>query len=323
MMTYHRQSPCPNFFVFSTARSGSTWLLEMIATQGRYKLVNEPFNLRKPWVRENLGLDTWESLFQVENKPVIQDYIESFIEGRDVDCRFKREWPFTKFWHLRTDRVIFKILFAGEDDFDWFRLRFGGNVIFLLRHPIPVSLSRQEFPRLGSFLSPPYAEHFSEEQLRHADSVIRSGDKFRIAVLDWCLQNAVPLGRSNPHWLVVSYEQIVMQPEVVIDHLTKTFDLPRPDRMLEQVYIASRSTGMSSQESQTVLLSDVELRKKRSWLIERWREKITPEMEHQAFYTISLFGIEYYELGRALPGERHMLPELEPCNEVTGELRRA
>lgn len=314
-MTIHRQGPEPNFFIFSTPRSGSTWLFEILATQGRFKLVNEPFNLRKPWVRETLKLGTWGSLFQHESRPLIRDYIQSFIDGRDTDYRFKRETPFTKFWHYRTERVIFKILFAGEDDLDWYRSEFGGNIIFLLRHPIPVSLSRKQLPRLNSFLSVPFCDHFSKEQLDRAHWIVESGDSFHMAVLDWCLQNTVPLRNANADWMILSYEQIVVEPEVVIANLSERFRLPRPDKLLEQVFIASRSTGMSSAEAKNVLLSQAELRKRRTWLIERWRERIDPQQEEQAFSTLELFGIDCYELGRALPIARYLLPDKQKPGE--------
>ena len=38
----HRQGEKPNIFLFSTARSGSTWVVEMLATQPGMKLIDEP-----------------------------------------------------------------------------------------------------------------------------------------------------------------------------------------------------------------------------------------------------------------------------------------
>ena len=39
LATVHRQGPQKNIMIFSTARSGTTWLGEILATQGRFKFL--------------------------------------------------------------------------------------------------------------------------------------------------------------------------------------------------------------------------------------------------------------------------------------------
>ncbi len=81
LLTFQRKGQGKNVFIFSTARSGTTWLAEIIATQGRFKIVNEPFNLRWPVKREALGLNDWEELLYPENRRAIKNYIESLVSG--------------------------------------------------------------------------------------------------------------------------------------------------------------------------------------------------------------------------------------------------
>ncbi len=199
LLTFHRQGPGKNVFIFSTARSGTTWLAEIIATQGRFKIMNEPFDPRWPVKRGTLRLDDWEELLYPENRPAIKSHIELYLRSRDRDIRFKPESPFSDFWHLYTNRIVFKILFAGEDCINWARDQFNGHIILLLRHPIPVSLSRRKLPRLRSFLTPPYSDNFSRQQLDHAQSVLDEGEYLQTAVLDWCLQNAIRLRNVEPN----------------------------------------------------------------------------------------------------------------------------
>lgn len=307
LLTRHRQGSCKNLFIFSTARSGSTLLAELLATQGKFKLVNEPCDLRQPVMREHLQISSWEDLFRPESKPRIRAHLQSFIEDTDRDLRFKRETPFTQFWHWRTDRVIFKILFLGEDDMDWYRLAFDAELLFLLRHPIPVALSREELPRLNSFLVEPYASHFSREQLEFARTIVAGGDAFEKAILDWCLQNAVPLRQRHDEWLLVSYEQLVIEPEVVISHLARRLGLPHPHKMQAQVLKASNSTGKSNAGTQSMLRDPQKLRGNRRWLIERWREKITETQERRAFDILQRFEIDFYERGSFMPAARYLL----------------
>ena len=52
----HRPGTRPNVFVFTTPRSGSTWLMELIQTQPHFKQCSEPLNLRMPGIARRLGI---------------------------------------------------------------------------------------------------------------------------------------------------------------------------------------------------------------------------------------------------------------------------
>ncbi len=222
--------------------------------------MNEPFDLRWPVKRGTLRLNDWEELLYPENRPAIKSYIELYLRSRDRDIRFKRESPFSDFWHLYTNRIVFKILFAGEDRINWARDQFNGHIILLLRHPIPVSLSRRKLPRLRSFLTPPYSDNFSRQQLDDAQSVLDEGEYLQTAVLDWCLQNAIRLRSVEPNWTVLSYEQLVLQPELVVRQLADTLSLPALEKMLNRIFVASGSSGKSTEESRRVLLDPDQMR---------------------------------------------------------------
>jgi hypothetical protein len=307
LATVHRQGTQKNIMIFSTARSGTTWLGEILATQGRFKFVNEPFNLRVPVVRETLGLDQWTSLFLPENRSAIERYLRLFIEDRDRDWRFKRETPFTDFWHPVTDRVLFKILFAGEDCIHWLSERLNAHAVLLLRHPIPVALSRNEFPRLQSFLAAPYSGNFEAHELRLAHEILARGNTFETAILDWCLQNAVPLRDADDSWTVLTYEELVVDPEFVLRHLGERLSLPCIDRMRERVLRASSSTVKSSDASRRILRDQSALKANRSWLIEKWRKNVSTEQERRCFDILDAFGIKCYESGRSMPTPRYLL----------------
>jgi hypothetical protein len=288
-------------------RSGTTWLMEMIATQPGFKVINEPFNLRKEVVREHLRLDRWESLFEEESLPKIADYVQQFMDGRDTDLRFFRYAPFSEFWKLRTHRVLFKILFVGEGYFDWFSEMFNGEVIYLLRHPIPVSQSRESLPRLASFRHSPYSRHFSAQQLAIADQVIARGDAYEQAVLDWCFQNAVPLRQMKPEWLTLSYEQMVLEPEKVIGEMVRRYGFEQPEQMYSRVHKASNSTAKSNGESQAVLMDPQKIQENRRWLVEKWAKKATQDQIDKTFYLLDVFGIDFYEKGSFLPKAQYLI----------------
>jgi hypothetical protein len=77
--------------------------------------------------------------------------------------------------------------------------------------------------------------------------------------------------------------------------------------MLARLYKASASTGKSQADSRQVLLDPEELRKNRQWLVEKWRERVSPVQEHAAHRILEAFEIQYYERGRSLPAERFLI----------------
>lgn len=305
--TFHKPGNDKNIFLFSMPRSGTTWLMEIIATQPGFKLVNEPFNIRKDVVKENLHLTEWESLMDIGNLPQIASYIQHFIEGRDSDLRFFRQTPFTDLWRLKTNRIIFKLLFVGEGNIEWFADTFNGEIVYLVRHPIPVSLSRAVHPRLTSFVESDHSRHFTEDQLTYAQEIIFKGDKYECAVLDWCFQNAVALRNINPDWLMLSYEQMVMEPTLVIDTLIDRFSFEKPELMYERVNKASNSTAKSNKESQAILRDENKRRENKQWLVEKWAAKVTDAQIDKTFEILEVFEVDFYEKGNFMPKSNYLL----------------
>lgn len=309
--TSHKPSGQKNIFLFSTPRSGSTWLAELIATQPGFKIVNEPFNIRKQIVSEYLGINTWEGINDLRNAQKVYDYLNMFVQGKDRDWRFKREVPFSQFWNAVTDRILFKILFAGEQNPDWFKENFNGEVLFLLRHPASVSLSRTSLPRLESFLQAPYSDQFLDYQISFANQLYRNGSIFQLAVLDWCLQNIPLIRQVKPDWAVISYEQTVMEPEIVINYLVHKFQFPKPDRMFEQIHKASGSTVKSNSESKIVLQDPSQIMHKRKWLVEKWQEHISQDQIKQAMEILECFELTFYNMKDTLPSLQYWISNID------------
>ncbi|UZS00180.1 hypothetical protein [Chondrinema litorale] len=305
--SFHIPNGEKNIFLFSTPRSGSTWLTELISTQPQFKMVKEPFNIRKDYVRENLGLNTWEDILDPTKSNKIAAYLNSFIDGTYKDIRLKRPVPFSPLWKPITSRIIFKILFAGESDFNWFKENFNGEIIFLLRHPIPVALSREICPRLDSFINSAFIEYFNKEEKQYAESIIKDGTPFEKSILDWCFQNVLPLRTQNDAWLTVSYEQTVLQPEIVIDSLLNKFHFKKPEKIRDRLNTASGSTVKSSEESKKILLDPDQIHKNKKWLVEKWEQKIDDAQHKKAFEILDAFGIDYYEYKNFLPKEKYLL----------------
>jgi len=250
VLNIHHPDGSPNVFLFSTPRSGSTWLMELISTQPGFKYCAEPLNLRNPKVRKHPGISDWSDVLGADAIPALQEYFEGFCNGR---LRFRNPNPFKTYFRPITHRIVFKEIHAGSALINWFRDNFNSRVVFLLRHPLANSISNEQLPTLNAFLESDYQEHFSIEQLRYSRRIVESGTRLELGVLAWCLQNAVPLRDATDDWAVVTYEQLVLDPSPIVGFLAERLQLPRPDRMMKRLTVPSGVKGKSDKETQDVL----------------------------------------------------------------------
>ena len=58
----HIQGDKKNIFLFATPRGGSTWVMEILASQPGMKYYDEPFSIRRPNVQKVSRFTKWEDL---------------------------------------------------------------------------------------------------------------------------------------------------------------------------------------------------------------------------------------------------------------------
>jgi LPS sulfotransferase NodH len=292
----HRPDGRQNIFLFSTPRSGSTWLMELIWTQPGFKACNEPLDLRNPMVRRYLGITDWLELYNHSANPALHRYFEAICKGR---LHAMDPVPFRRSYRPVTHRIVFKIINGGEDRINWFRDTFNGQIVFLIRHPVAVSLSREYYPRTYAQLKSDYQQYFSKDQIDFAQRILENGSKLEQGVLAWCLQNAVPLQVATDDWLIIAYEELVFDPQPVVTQMAKHLVLPEPERMLSRLTIPSAVKGKSNPETQQALEQGTD----RRWLAEKWRSQISERDEHRAMEILAHFQIDVYQPGELLPSK--------------------
>jgi hypothetical protein len=305
LFSIHLPDGSPDVFIFSTPRSGSTWLMEMIMTQPGFKYCDEPFNLRNDAVCRQLGLSEWKVVLDQSSLPVMQKYLQSFIDGHVCHAKLKHALPFYRHYRPITHRIVFKILHACEDRLDWLQKTFRARIVYLLRHPIPVTLSRRQFPRLDAFIQSDFSRHFTREQLNLTNDIIQKGSKLELGVLIWCLQNAVPLKTIKPEWTVVTYEQLVTDPKPVIAFMAKKLSLPAPQKMRAALPIPSETTWQS--DDMTRQMFKQANTNRNMYFIDKWRQKVSPEEEKSVMAMLPLFGLDIYQAGNFMPDFKYII----------------
>lgn len=281
-------------------RSGSSWLMELIWSQPGFRCVNEPFDLRNPHVRANLGLTSWEALQSDAHREDVARYMQAYLDNREHAAEAR---PFTGApYRFLTNRIVFKIIHTGENQIDWFKERFNARIVFLTRHPIPVALSHVDHPRLEAYLNSDFSAHFSSAELELAAYIIRSGSKLQKGVLDWCFQNAVPLRTRKDDWAVLSYEQLVLDPEPALHELAEKLELPDKAKLFGRLGRSSQVKHKSDAETKR-LLEEPESDVKRLRLVSKWRNRVSAEEAQEAMRILTAFGLSAYRYDSLLPSQ--------------------
>ena len=313
---FHRQGELPNIAIFSSARSGSTWLMELIATQPGFKSVDEPLHpdhLIACKIAQPPASSVWNLLLPNDSRErIIAPYIQA-IERNQIhigEARF-----LSRFYRPRTNRIVFKILRA-QDLIGWFQDTFGWRIVYLIRHPIATNLSRKQFPRLELFLKNETfaSSYLTREQLEFSRQIETHGTQLQIGVLDWCLQN-IPVLRSLGcrDWLLMHYEDLICQPTVEIERLSGALTLRHPELMRRHLSTASGSTYQSDNATQSAFNSS-DNKPSSEFLLSKWRSKLTPVDEEDAFQILDAFEIDIYARGSALPVRRLQKTAREKCS---------
>jgi len=280
--------------IFATRRGGSTLLMEMIASQSGVDFVAEPVNLwrYRPYFDRlpHPPRGRFISLSQEEARQV-RSYFKDLLTGR---IKAFNAWnPFHPTWNFRVRRLVVKLLSANTL-IDWMAKEFEIEVLYLLRHPVPVALSclgRNWGNDAEAYLQNPcFREQvLGPERARFADDVLASGTLLEKFVLEWCLENFYPLQvyKERP-WLVLTYEEVICLPKQVSELICSRFGLPDPERMARAVSRPSRTTFFADAREAIVKQGP-------QAMLGRWLKRVSREELRGVQEILDALGIQAYQ----------------------------
>jgi hypothetical protein len=306
----HRQGPDENIFLFATARGGSTWVMEIIASQSGMKYYDEPFNIRRDNVARTGLFPDWASIMpDTGDTDAIVRYLNDLAAGR---YRHMNPPPMRRNHRWLTNRVVFKI-HELEHLIGTIARRCHGTVLYLLRHPVPTSLSRKTLPRLDLFLGSQYYARLigRDDRLKAIHHIAATGSPLQRGVVSWCYENIVPLRFPDFEGIFVTYEELVLNPERSANLLSERLKLTDRDALLRAFSQPSANINMSSKQTQTLMTESDERR--RLHLVEKWMGKISPRDEAHVTEILEIFDLDIYRGDRPLPAAPYLHFEDTPA----------
>jgi hypothetical protein len=288
--SYFYFNPDPNIqrsiLVAGTARSGTTWLADLISSQIPSRLLFEPFN--PDLVSSYRGFHYFQYMRPGTENPEFHAFAQKVFTGK-----IRNHWI-----DHQNERIISKFRLVKEIRANlalkWLHDHFPEvPIIFIMRHPCAVVSSRMELGwatdhDIEPFLSQSQlVEDYLGPYLDLIRSAVNTEEKHAVI---WSLSNLVPLKQFNSNQLkIVYYENLCTQPEI---------ELPGIFEAIRYHSFNPPVTG-SNQPSQTTRRDSAVVTGTNK--IELWKEKLSPSQIDNILQVVQAFGLGHLYGDSTLP----------------------
>jgi hypothetical protein len=290
----------PHIFLFSTRRGGSTLLSNMIYSQPGFNYIDQPLDFtskqfnpyRKLFL--NYGYENGQIIKMTDEQKIsIKNYFDKLLNRNYI---LNSQWQFwSNDYHWFWNRYVVKEVNA-KPVMPWFELAFKENalIVYQTRHPFSTASSLLEvkwghvhnvFLKDEEFVD----TYLTPKMYAAAVEIATSGSMFNKYVLDWCLENIIPLRLWNKSsWVTVSFENVVKDPRKACARISTLLDLPAPEIMVNSVFKPNKNTSKKSKK----LISDVGPESR----LATWRDhkSITSQELCSASQILDVFEIDLY-----------------------------
>lgn len=278
------RDPGHTLLLAGTARSGTTWLADVLAAGQRARVMFEPFHPGK--VAAYRGHEYFHYLRPADDDPQLREFCESLFTGR-----IRNRWIDRQVTYVRPRGRVIKEIRANLF-LKWIQTHFPRVPLLLVtRHPCAVVLSRLQLDwdtdeDIRSFLAQP---RLLEDHLGPYLPVIEraSTPEEKHAVI-WCVHHLVPLRQFEADELpMVYYEDLCLRPQE---------ELERLGRAVGWTFAA---TGMLDQPSRTATPQSAVVRGEDR--VNAWQRRLEPAQIDRVLAVVRGFGLEGLYGPDALP----------------------
>ena len=267
-----------------TARSGTTWVSEIINHRNEYRYIFEPFNDKKVPLVKPFGARKY--MRPAEENHELLEAAQLILSGR-----IRNRWTERFNRRFIANQRLVKCIRANLL-LKWLHVRFPGMpMVLLLRHPCAVahSYAKQGWP--GS-VGPLLAQSALVEDflLPYRPEMERAQTSFERAVFIWCIETLVPLIQFQPGELhVMLYEHLLQEPEVEIGRLFsflgKEYDASVIAKIVKPSLTSRKDSAISTGANP----------------LDSWRRKIDEEEMRRALEIVRMFGLDGIYSEASLP----------------------
>lgn len=273
--TIHQQTT----LLAGDARSGTTWLMQQLGKGYPYRLVFEPFHPKHVPVAEQFVRDCFFE--SIEAAPSLQSFFDEVLLGK-----IHNAWVDQVLTPCPRNAPLLVKCIRVNTLLPWIQAHYSTlPIIFLLRHPIAVALSKTKFgwgtPLLEAQMKHPGIQaHFPMLSTMRLPE-----DMFEQNILAWCIKHALPMRLLNlqaPNLRIIHYEDAVIDPRNTI---TSLLPLLPPDFNLSKALDSiSEPSATNASWSPTEDFSTT---------LTRWKDEVTSDQKALTDHYLKLFDLQY------------------------------
>ncbi|WP_321369241.1 sulfotransferase domain-containing protein [uncultured Draconibacterium sp.] len=273
-----------SILIFSEARGGSTWLMELLKVIPRTCINWEPLHLKRGVVPASYRFGSRPYLPDNEKNT---DYLALFEEIHTL--KRANTWT-TKLLTYRTltesNLVITKYVRANLlVPFLLNNFSYKYSPIFLLRHPVDTCISQIKAFDNGDFSIQPFGipdcinnERFYE----HYDYIKSLRSKLEQKIAIWCLNNCPTINRIHELDVqIIFYSDLVLNPKLELQKILDSYDINVDSKSLKNLNFTKASRTDFNNELKN--LPEEQLYKNFKKLDEETKEKIQNVFDHFEF----------------------------------------
>lgn len=296
----YRQSKKKNILIFAQRRGASTLLQQILSIDKHTRVVSEPFDMFRNQSRadkmKRLQLphkffSQFISLDEPEREKVI-NYTKNFLSGAFNELGA----------YSYANRTVAKILNA-HPLIDELTKIFETNTILFLRHPVAQahSLVRNGWGYTAkAYLADEVfcMNYLSENQYEEAKRVMEEEEALEKAVLSWCLENLYPLKHSHCKKIVLTYEELLINQDEVLNILSNEFQVKNIQTMNKVLKAPSTSVHRSTKETIIQIINQDKVK-----LLNKWQSKLSNKQLKTIQTIFDLFKITEYSANTIIPNK--------------------
>jgi hypothetical protein len=312
----YRQGNQPNILLISSRRGGSSFLAGLISCDPSIRYFDQPFDLldfdgSKRKLKESLLPHVPMSQFidlTTTDAGKIRCYMEQLLSGQ-LDA-IGEPYIFPKSRTLLKECDSMPLV-------DWFSENFNLITVYLIRHPVPQSLSilrsNWEITARAYLENPLFSKSYlSNTQLLRGLEIMNNGTSLEKAVLNWIMENIYPLRFAKKIDLMVTYEELTLFPDLILKFISEKIGLKNITKMRQKTYVPSSSNEFNEYDTNQAIKDG-----NRSFLVNKWLSKVNDSTKNRIQNILTDFGIHEYDSNAPLPDRKlfHFWTE-EMCETI-------
>lgn len=264
--------------IAGTARSGTTWLADIIAAQIPCRVMFEPFHSEN--VESFSRFHYFQYMRSAEPNNNLLEYCQKIFSG-DI----RNSWIDSKIERIYPQRRIIKEIRANLF-LNWLHHLFPEvPLLFIIRHPCAVVSSRLKLSWATDTDIEPLLSQSKLVQDFLADKldIIRRTEipEQKHAII-WCVSNLVPIRQFSSNGLnPIFYENLCLHPEVEIPKIFRAIGGKYQESIFEDIKKPSTTTVRNS----AVLSSEN--------IVTRWQRELAPQQIDNILSITREFGLDH------------------------------